>query len=233
MIGGFSNTVYLIMGASLVVKLVMFILLFFSITSWAIIIIKYIYIRKAYSQSLIFLDFFWSSDTLSQAFSKAQGTFDSPVSRIFITSYQELIKWESRSYQTAGNRKSSLNNIKRTLRRSINIEITRLNQLISFLATAGNSAPFIGLLGTVLGIMESFHGIGMSGSSSLAVVAPGISEALIATAMGLFVAIPAVIAFNYFLQKIRVIDAEMQSFAADFLNIIEADILKVKKVKTK
>ncbi len=228
MTGNFYNALYLIVGASFVVKMVMFVLLAFSVTSWAIIVIKYIYIRKAYNQSLYFLDFFWSSKTLSGAFSKAQGTFSSPVSRIFMISYQELIKWERRSSKSQTNINSSLNNIKRTLRRSINIEITRLNQLISFLATAGNSSPFIGLFGTVWGIMESFHGIGESGSSSLAVVAPGISEALIATAMGLFVAIPAVIAYNYFVQKIKVIDAEMQGFAADFLNIIEADIFKSK-----
>ncbi|MDL1969323.1 MAG: MotA/TolQ/ExbB proton channel family protein, partial [Deltaproteobacteria bacterium] len=88
----------------------------------------------------------------------------------------------------------------------------------------GNTAPFIGLFGTVWGIMNSFHGIGLSGSASLAVVAPGISEALIATAAGLAAAIPAVIAFNYFMQKIRTLETELQSFSADFLNIIERDI---------
>jgi biopolymer transport protein TolQ len=95
--------------------------------------------------------------------------------------------------------------------------------LLSFLATTGNSAPFIGLFGTVWGIMNSFHGIGLKGSASLAVVAPGISEALIATAVGLAAAIPAVIAYNYFLSKISVIEAELRSFSTDLLNMIERE----------
>ena len=121
-----------------------------------------------------------------------------------------------------------IENIKRALRRSSNTEITKMTQLVPFLATAGSTAPFIGLFGTVWGIMSSFHGIGQSGSASLAVVAPGISEALIATAAGLAVAIPSVIGYNFFVQKIRIIDTEMQSFSADFLNIVERDILRTK-----
>lgn len=101
-----------------------------------------------------------------------------------------------------------------------------MTQMVPFLATTGNTTPFIGLFGTVWGIMNSFHGIGLRGSASLAVVAPGISEALIATAAGLAVAIPSVIAFNYFMQKIRIIESELQSFSADFLNIIERDLLR-------
>lgn len=103
-----------------------------------------------------------------------------------------------------------------------------MTQMVPFLATTGNTTPFIGLFGTVWGIMNSFHGIGLRGSASLAVVAPGISEALVATAAGLAVAIPAVIAFNYFMQKIRILESELQSFAADFLNIIERDIIRLK-----
>ena len=115
-------------------------------------------------------------------------------------------------------------NIKRSLRRSAAAEITKMTQMVPFLATTGNTAPFIGLFGTVWGIMSSFHGIALRGSASLAVVAPGISEALVATAFGLAVAIPAVIAFNYFMNKIRVIESEMNNFSSDFLNIIERDL---------
>ena len=114
--------------------------------------------------------------------------------------------------------------VKRVLRRSIDVELHRLGQLVPFLATAGNTAPFIGLFGTVWGIMNTFRGIGMSQSASLAVVAPGISEALVATAAGLAVAIPAVIAYNYFINRIKILDSELQGFAADFLNLIERDI---------
>jgi biopolymer transport protein TolQ len=104
-----------------------------------------------------------------------------------------------------------------------------MTQYVPFLATTGNTAPFIGLFGTVWGIMNSFVGIGRMGSANLAVVAPGISEALVATAAGLAAAIPAVIAFNYFMSKIRVVESELVSFSADFLNIIERDILRTER----
>ena len=110
--------------------------------------------------------------------------------------------------------------------------MTRMTQMVPFLATTGNTAPFIGLFGTVWGIMHSFAGIGQRGSASLAVVAPGISEALVATAAGLAAAIPAVIAFNFFMNKIRIVETELQSFSADFLNIIERDILRIDRRKS-
>jgi biopolymer transport protein TolQ len=122
-----------------------------------------------------------------------------------------------------------MENIKRALRRAINTEVTRLTHMVPFLATTGNTTPFIGLFGTVWGIMNSFQGIGQRGSASLAVVAPGISEALVATAAGLAAAIPAVIAYNYFTQRIRVVESELQSFSADLLNIIERDIIQAKE----
>ena len=121
---------------------------------------------------------------------------------------------------------AGIDNIKRALRRAINTEVTRMTQMVPFLATTGNTTPFIGLFGTVWGIMNSFHGIGQKGSASLAAVAPGISEALVATAAGLAAAIPAVIAFNFFMSKIRTIETELNSFSADLLNIIERDIVR-------
>ena len=120
---------------------------------------------------------------------------------------------------------SGSENVERALRRAVNTEIAQLTQLTPFLATTGNTTPFIGLFGTVWGIMNSFHDIGQRGSASLAVVAPGISEALVATAAGLAAAIPAVIAFNYYTQRIRSIETELHSFSADFMNIVERDIL--------
>jgi biopolymer transport protein TolQ len=124
---------------------------------------------------------------------------------------------------------AGMDNIKRALRRAITTEMTRMTQMVPFLATTGNTAPFIGLFGTVWGIMNSFVGIGKMGSANLAVVAPGISEALVATAAGLAAAIPAVIAFNFFMSKIRVVESELQNFSADFLNIIERDILRTER----
>ncbi len=229
----------MVMNAGLMVQFVLLLLLFFSVTSWAIMILKYRYIKKAFSESAEFIDFFWKSRNLSNAFSKAKLLRGSPIARIFRVGYVELKKLSrsggkmtSESEHSSETESASLSsrftgidNVKRALRRAINAETTRMTRMVPFLATTGNITPFIGLFGTVWGIMNSFHGIGLRGSASLAVVAPGISEALIATAAGLAAAIPAVIAFNHFMQKIRIIESELQNFAADFLNIIERDIM--------
>ncbi len=116
---------------------------------------------------------------------------------------------------------SSLDNIERSLNNASNSEMTKLESAIGFLATTGSASPFIGLFGTVWGIMDTFQGIGARGSATLAVVAPGISEALVATAAGLAAAIPAVIFYNYFLNKSKIMVQEMDNFAAEFLNIVE------------
>ncbi|THB81031.1 MAG: protein TolQ [Desulfobacteraceae bacterium] len=223
---------YMLSGAGPVVKFVLLLLLFFSITSWAIIFIKYRYIRKAYKESADFTDLFWQCRNLADAFTKAKALKPSPVSRVFMTTYMEMARSNAKDKdkQTLSKGRLSyiqiMGNVQRTINRAINVEIRRISQLVPFLATAGNTAPFIGLFGTVWGIMNTFQGIGLSGSASLAVVAPGISEALVATAAGLAVAIPSVIAYNYFVDRIKIMDSELQSFAADLLNIIERDSLK-------
>jgi biopolymer transport protein TolQ len=233
------DLIHMISNAGLMVQLVLLLLLFFSITSWAIILIKYRYVRRCFRESAEFTDFFWKSRDLSNAYAKAKQLHGSPLARIFRIAYVELKKMSQTgapSEHSAGVDISSLNsrftgtdNVKRSLRRAIATEMTRMSQMIPFLATTGNTAPFIGLFGTVWGIMSSFHGIGLKGSANLAVVAPGISEALVATAAGLAAAIPAVIAFNYFMNKIRIVESELQSFSADFLNIIERDILRLER----
>ncbi len=225
------DIIQVISNAGLMVRFVLLLLLFFSVSSWTIIIIKWRYIRRAYIESNRFIEYFWKSRDLAGAYTKAKQLAGCPVARIFRIGYVEL-KRISQSGRAAaddsesiGGRISGGTNVKRALRRAINTETTRMTQMVPFLATTGNTTPFIGLFGTVWGIINSFHSIGQSGSASLAVVAPGISEALIATAAGLAVAIPAVIAFNYFMQKIKVVESELISFSADFLNIIERDIL--------
>jgi biopolymer transport protein TolQ len=240
------DIVNMISNAGGMVKFVMLLLLFFSIMSWAIILIKYRYIRKAFKESAEFTDFFWKSRDLSNAFAKAKQLHGSPLARIFRIGYVELKKTSQSATQPSapkaavnkpgGNqsmvmdtRFTGTDNVQRALRRAIATEMTRMTQMIPFLATTGNTAPFIGLFGTVWGIMNSFHGIGLKGSANLAVVAPGISEALVATAAGLAAAIPAVIAFNFFMSKIRVVESELQSFSADFLNIVERDILRLER----
>ncbi len=234
------NLINMISNAGLMVQFVLLMLLFFSITSWAIILIKFRYIKRAYQESAAFTELFWQSKDLSNAYRQAKELEGSPIARIFRIGYVELKKisqsgmsesGDNQADRTSGlsSRFAGMDNIKRALRRAINTETTRMTQMVPFLATTGNTAPFIGLFGTVWGIMNSFHGIGMRGSASLAVVAPGISEALVATAAGLGVAIPAVIAFNYFMQKIKILESELNSFSADFLNIIERDILLMER----
>jgi biopolymer transport protein TolQ len=240
------DIVHMISNAGPMVQFVMLLLLFFSIMSWAIILIKYRYIRRAFKESSEFSEFFWKSRDLSNAFAKAKQLPGSPQARIFRIGYVELKKMSQSSApsvppdpaaakQTGSQsmpldaRFTGTDNIKRALRRAITTEMTRMTQMVPFLATTGNTAPFIGLFGTVWGIMNSFVGIGQKGSANLAVVAPGISEALVATAAGLAAAIPAVIAFNFFMSKIRLVESELDSFSADFLNIIERDILRIER----
>ncbi len=226
------DLIHMVLNAGLMVQLVLFLLFFFSVTSWAIIIMKYRYLRRAVQESAHFVDFFWKSNDLTEAFNRAKLLMGSPVARVFRVGYIELKKLqrsagavEGGDVPPLGGRLPGTDNVRRSLRRAINSEVARMGQLVPFLATTGNTTPFIGLFGTVWGIMNSFHGIGLRGSASLAVVAPGISEALVATAAGLAAAIPAVIAYNYFNQKIRLIETELNNFASDFLNIVERDIL--------
>jgi biopolymer transport protein TolQ len=240
------DIVHMISNAGPMVQFVMLLLLFFSVMSWAIILIKYRYIRKAFKESAEFTDFFWKSRDLSNAYAKAKQLHGSPLARIFRIGYVELKKSsqsvaqpnpQNAATHTPGNiqsmpmdtRFTGTDNVQRALRRATATEMTRMTQMVPFLATTGNSAPFIGLFGTVWGIMSSFHSIGLKGSANLAVVAPGISEALVATAAGLAAAIPAVIAFNFFMSRIRVVESELHSFSADFLNIIERDILRIER----
>jgi len=237
MISSKIDLIHMIGNAGLVVQFVLLLLLFFSVTSWTIIVMKYLYLRRAFRESSQFIDYFWKSRDLSDAFSTAKRMSSSPIARTFRTGYLELKKVSQSGGGTApvasgqegrslSSQISGIDNVQRALRRAIDMELTRMTQLVPFLATTGSTTPFIGLFGTVWGIMNSFHGIGLRGSASLAVVAPGISEALVATAAGLAAAIPAVIAFNYFMQKIRIIETELRSFSSDFLNIIERDILR-------
>ena len=224
------DIVHMVMNAGPVVQLVLLLLVSFSISSWAIILVKYRYMRRAFRESALFIEFFWKSRDLTDAFTKSKQLQGSPVARIFRVAYLELRKLSKHGAPaestSLGTRTGGIDNVKRALRRAINTETTRMTQMVPFLATTGNTTPFIGLFGTVWGIMNAFHGIGLMGSASLAVVAPGISEALVATAVGLAAAIPAVIAFNYFMSKVRTLESELISFSADFLNVVERDIFR-------
>jgi len=220
--------VAIILGAGIVVKLVLLLLLSFSVVSWGIILFKFFQVQRAKGESERFMDFFWKSKRFDAIASQVDRFAHSPLTVLFNEGYSELKKVvESDSKSDGGSFSTDLGgveNVSRALRRATNSEITRLEKYLTFLATTGSTSPFIGLFGTVWGIMTAFEGIGKTGSASLAVVAPGIAEALIATAIGLVAAIPAVMAYNHFQHKIRVLINEMDSFTTEFLNIVQRNI---------
>ena len=199
------------------VKFVLLILAFFSLVSWAIIIFKYFSIKKSQKNTAEFLKHFYSCENLDSMYQLATEYPDSPVASIFHASYQEMQKLAVNKSDF----RMDIENIGRAVNKAHFLETGKLENYISFLATTASATPFIGLFGTVWGIMNSFQAIGAAGSANLATVAPGISEALIATAIGLFAAIPAVIFYNFFLNKIKQLNLEMKNFKADLLNIIK------------
>ena len=218
----------LLIGTGLIVKIVLLILAFFSVVSWAIIMFKFFQIHRANSESVRFMDFFWKSKRFDAIASQVDRFASSPLTVLFNEGYGELKKVVETDSASDGSALSTdlggVENVSRALRRATNSEITRLEKYTTFLATTGSTSPFIGLFGTVWGIMTAFEGIGKTGSASLAVVAPGIAEALIATAIGLVAAIPAVMAYNHFQHKIRVLIKEMDNFSTEFLNIVQRNI---------
>ena len=209
----------LILGAGPVVKLVLAILVYFSVVSWAIIFYKFLVVQRAVRDSERFLTFFWAKKRLD-AVGQSLGDFPhSPLAVLFREGYQELLRGQKEEDEAGDFR--AADNVARALRRATTQETQRLERYLTFLATTGSTAPFIGLFGTVWGIMDSFRGIGLTGSASLAVVAPGISEALVATAIGLVAAIPAVMGYNHFANKVNVLTGEMDNFSQEFLNIVQ------------
>ena len=195
-----------------VVLFVLVILLLFSVLSWAIIIMKAANIGKARSESRGFLDYFFEVSNIDKVFGETENYRNGSLARVFRAGYIE--------YRALGDLKDarqSEERIARAIRREVNEETKNLLRYVSFLATVGNTAPFIGLFGTVWGIMNSFLSIGVTQSASLATVAPGIAEALVATAAGLAAAIPAVIAFNYFTQQINSIERDLEDFSGEFV----------------
>lgn len=218
----------IIASAGIVVKLVLLLLVSFSVLSWAIILFKFVQVQRANSESERFMDFFWKSKRFDAIASQVDRFSHSPLTVLFNEGYNELKKVVENDGKSEVSSLSTdlggVENVSRALRRATNSEITRLEKYLTFLATTGSTSPFIGLFGTVWGIMTAFEEIGKTGSASLAVVAPGIAEALVATAIGLVAAIPAVMAYNHFQHKIRVLINEMDSFSTEFLNIVQRNI---------
>ena len=217
---GFS-IVQLVLAADIVVQLGLFGLIGMSIGCWGIILNKWNVVRRAQGQSTAFVDAFWKAPHLDHIYEKSGKYPNSPVAEVFRAGYVELGRLTNSGGSAGAMDLGLTENIERALRRATNVEIAQLERLIPFLATTGSTAPFIGLFGTVWGILRAFQKIGATGQASIQVVGPDIAHALVATAVGLLAAIPAVMAYNYFNTRIKSIAGEIDAFSSDFLNIVK------------
>ena len=215
-VGLASNTdfslVSLFLRADIIVKSVMIILVVFSIYSWAIIFDKIRLFRKINKSAEEFEEKFWKSKSAETFYNSLPSTTDDPMAELFKSSMQMVMKSRSRS-----NLSERLAGV---LEANIEKQMTNVDKNYTFLATVGSTAPFIGLFGTVWGIMNSFQSIAISRNTSLAIVAPGIAEALFATALGLLAAIPAVIAYNKFSNDSKKYSQKLENFSKRFISII-------------
>ena len=231
------GVVELVMQSSIMAKGVLLTLLIFSITSWAIMLNKFFVYRSAKEEDNRFLEVFTKTENLTQIYNFAKNLRLSPLARLFLTGYRELYLFQemakedrkkSRKKPLSTGEKLTERDIKGiglALNKSINREVERFSKRLEFLATTGSTTPFIGLFGTVWGIMHSFRSIGVQGTASIGGVAPGIAEALIATAAGLIAAIPAVIFFNYLNNKVFVLTSSMDDFCQDFIYLAEKNFM--------
>jgi biopolymer transport protein TolQ len=217
----------ILLRSSGIVQFVLLLLLGFSVGSLAVILYKARQVRAARRQTERFLEIFWEAKNLAAINTASLELKESPVAHVFRSGYQELLRLtRGKKPGNPGEAAEStdlggIENVERAMRRATNQEITRLERALTFLATTASTAPFVGLFGTVWGVMNAFLGLSTEQTSSIQAVAPGIAEALIATAVGLAAAIPAVVAFNHFARQIRVLTADMENFSAEFLNIAE------------
>jgi biopolymer transport protein TolQ len=221
---GSTDMVSLIKQAHWIVKLTMALLTGMFLVGVYIIIYKTLYIRRASVESVMFNESFWRSRDIEQIYKHAQMLRNSPISQMFVAGYTELAKLNA-DERMKSDKEGNLENIERALRKAQTVETTRLESMTPFLATTGSAAPFIGLFGTVIGIMTAFQSISGKGNATLDTVGPHIAEALFATAIGLVAAVPAVMAYNYFVRRIRVLRSEMETFEQDYLNIIKRHFL--------
>jgi len=211
----------LLSNTGLVARIVLLLLAGFSVLSWAIIIHKYRNFKAARRESQEFLKVFRQSKRLSEIRTFCRGLKYTPLSEVFQAGYREI---ESQAVVNENPGKPhirSLEAVQRALQMTSSSELTRMEQWLTWLATTGAVTPFVGLFGTVWGIIDAFHGMGTAGTASLRSVAPGISEALITTAAGLFAAIPAVMAYNQYVQRIKEFGSMMDDFGLEFLNLTE------------
>jgi len=212
----------LVLQASLIVRLVLLLLVLFSVTSWALILYKWRELRRAQQDSEAFVEVYHEG-SFDAAYEAARQLDRSPLSAIFLDGYVELnrmAKYASGAGRRLG--EAQVEGVVRHVAWTASRETLRLERGLSFLATTGSTTPFIGLFGTVVGIIDAFTGIAATGSASLAVVAPGIAEALIATAAGLVAAIPATIFYNQFVGRLRHLTAAVEVFTAELQSDLRA-----------
>jgi biopolymer transport protein TolQ len=219
-----------IMTASPIVQLTLMSLVGMSVVSWAIIVQKRKQFRAVESANEPFEEKFWKAGSLEDVNDNLKDFPDSNLANVFRLGYLELRKLaDSNASEPNSNgapNLSGIDNLQRAIRKAMDIEIANLESRLIFLATVGSVGPFVGLFGTVWGIMSSFQRIGQTGMASLAVVAPGIAEALIATGVGLAAAIPATIAYNHFVAQIKRQELDLNNFAADFLNLAKRNFFR-------
>ena len=230
-LGSQHDLTSIILGSSPIVQMVLLLLVAFSVGSLAVILYKFRQVRAARGQTERFLEIFWEAKNLAAIHGSSTDLKESPVAHVFRAGYQELLRLTRAKKGNPGEEGESMDlggidNVERAMRRAMNQEITRLERALTFLATTASTAPFVGLFGTVWGVMNAFRGLTAATSSSIQAVAPGIAEALIATAVGLAAAIPAVVAYNHFARQIRVLTADMENFSHEFLNIAERHFIK-------
>ncbi len=219
-----SNLLTLIIAAGPVTKSVLVILLLLSVTCWAIIFYKWQMLRRTEADNRRFKMFFRKIGDLSELKMRAEYLGYSSLARVFL----EVYAYVQPHLDSENGREISMRSVQGWLRTSVEVQVIRFEEYLTILATTGNVSPFIGLFGTVLGIMDSFQAIGRLGTASIAAVAPGVAEALLATAAGLFAAIPAVVAYNYFVNRIRSLVGEMEIFSGELINRIEERVAKIK-----
>jgi biopolymer transport protein TolQ len=228
---GEITVIDMVTSAGAVSRGVLVVLLLFSLVSWGIIIHKVRLYGKIRRDTEAFREFFQKKNQLDHIYTYAKKLRNCPMARVFLAGYIELA---TQFRLTQGGQPDSeegfllekLDSINRALERATAQEVTKLERWLFFLGTTGSVTPFIGLFGTVWGVMTAFSGIGAKGSASIAVVAPGIAEALIVTAAGLFTAIPAVIAYNYFVYRVKIKATDMDNFSLDMLSLIDRIYIK-------
>jgi biopolymer transport protein TolQ len=224
-----SGVIGLFAESSWVGKGIVFILMGFSIVSWAMILLKYQFLRKAEKESHAFLQVFRKTKNAEDLKKQALEKKSSPIATLYVDGYTEainIVQTFPDGKVTDEDRSSVVSEIDKALRITTQDEIVYLERYLAFLGTTGTVGPLLGLFGTIWGIMDSFYGIGLKGAGDIGALAPGLASALVTTIAGLFVAIPAVIAYNYFSERVRDMANRMDSFSLEFTSFIERSLLR-------